>query len=204
MRFLVPILVAYGLFAGSHADAALHLISAEPAQPKWRLLVDHSDSSDGIVLAQSKRKKGKSKGSRRNSDTGEPMERGSGVGISKGKYIAGGIVGTAAGFGIGHAIQGRYGSKGWIFTVTEGIGLGLFYYSFYSLFTNPSMFAIQFYGGLAMFLGFHIWEIIDVWAAPKRQPDGTYLVADAGLHFSPTLLFANRTPAPGLLMSWVH
>ena len=47
---------------------------------------------------------------------------GSNVGGGKGA-IAGTIAGTLLGLGIGHAIQGRYSKRGWIFTVGEVGGL---------------------------------------------------------------------------------
>ena len=46
--------------------------------------------------------------------------------ISKNRYITGGVLGTALGFGIGHAVQGRWLSdKGWIFTSAELVTLGV-------------------------------------------------------------------------------
>ena len=37
--------------------------------------------------------------------------------ISTGRYIGGGLASMIFGFGTGHAIQGRYSERGWIFTV---------------------------------------------------------------------------------------
>ena len=39
--------------------------------------------------------------------------------ISQGQYISGGVVGTVFGFGIGHAIQGRWTKTGWIHTTLQ-------------------------------------------------------------------------------------
>src|SRR5215211_7901978 len=39
--------------------------------------------------------------------------------ITPGKYVGGGITATALGWGIGHAIQGRWLDRGWIFTLGE-------------------------------------------------------------------------------------
>ena len=41
--------------------------------------------------------------------------------ISRDRYIAGGFLGTFVGFGVGHAVQGRWWSegKGWIYTLTQ-------------------------------------------------------------------------------------
>lgn len=46
--------------------------------------------------------------------------------VSTPRYIIGGILGTyPIGFGIGHAIQGRYSDRGWIFTATEAASLAV-------------------------------------------------------------------------------
>lgn len=39
--------------------------------------------------------------------------------MTSGEYVTGGLLGTFVGFGLGHAIQGRYGSTGWIYTLAE-------------------------------------------------------------------------------------
>lgn len=44
------------------------------------------------------------------------------ISMSRSQYITGGILGSAFGFGIGHAIQGRYVDKGWIFTASDVSG----------------------------------------------------------------------------------
>jgi hypothetical protein len=85
--------------------------------------------------------------------------------VVMGKYIAGGVVGSAVGFGIGHAIQGRYGERGWIFSVTEGVGALLATSSLLSCMGYQSNQCNSSTGstGLAIFMGFHIWEVVDVW-----------------------------------------
>lgn len=98
--------------------------------------------------------------------------------ISQGAYIGGGVVGTVLGLGIGHAIQGRYGEKGWIFTVGEIATATLFSIgatnciteTFSSLGTstsscNDGLMAV----GLAGLAGFRVWELVDVWAAPASH-----------------------------------
>ncbi|MCY4321651.1 MAG: hypothetical protein OXC37_04545 [Bdellovibrionaceae bacterium] len=101
--------------------------------------------------------------------------------ISVGNYVGGGFAGTFIGFGIGHAIQGRYAERGWIFTagglstilgcsgaVFFGIGAG----------DNPdnTLLYSAFYASLGVcFVGsiIKIWESIDVWWLPSK-----YKVAD--------------------------
>ncbi len=98
--------------------------------------------------------------------------------ISRDQYVWGGTVGTILGFGIGHAIQGRYKEKGWIFTLTEGIGAGtiasgiiwtLFSYKESSKTGDASVGDVMPFVGLGLLgatiiLGFRIWEIVDLWS----------------------------------------
>ena len=43
--------------------------------------------------------------------------------IKQGRYIGGGVASLFLGFGIGHAIQGRWKEKGWIHTTTQSIAV---------------------------------------------------------------------------------
>lgn len=104
---------------------------------------------------------------------------------SIGQYIAGGIVGSAVGYGIGHAIQGRYSDKGWIFTAGEVAGTlvlisGMRTCTTYNFFEFRNCDQGQINLGFGIFLGFHIWEIVDVWtgARPRSSEDSpsTYFV----------------------------
>lgn len=116
--------------------------------------------------------------------------------ISEGRYIAGGIIGTwPIGLGVGHAIQGRYTDKGWIFTVGElgaamvmisGMGdcwTGSRYEA-----CNGSNLAI---GAFAL-VGFKIWEIVDLWAGPpehnRRFRELKNRLGEGQVTFQPALL----------------
>jgi hypothetical protein len=94
--------------------------------------------------------------------------------IGDGPYIAGGVVGTLLGLGIGHAIQGRYGEKGWIFTVSELASAALIVAGAEECVDNilvgrtcsrSASYTIGTWG----LLGFRIWEIVDLWAAPPAR-----------------------------------
>ena len=96
--------------------------------------------------------------------------------ISQTQYIAGGLIGFFTGFGIGHAIQGRYRDRGWIFTT--GSFLMIAGYSgavFFGMGAGHQP-DNQFISGLAyaswgaglIGFGIRIWEIVDVWVLPSR------------------------------------
>lgn len=92
------------------------------------------------------------------------------------RYITGGVLGTSIGFGLGHIVQGRWQEKGWIFTlgesaslitalgagtlcITRNISSNVFTgedddYSLACWITNLA---------LASFVGFKIWEGVDLW-----------------------------------------
>lgn len=81
---------------------------------------------------------------------------------SKDRFIAGGIVGTFIGFGSGHAIENRYEQKGWIFTASEGICVVALLASYILPLPAPVSFSLNL-GGSFGFLGFRVWEIVDLW-----------------------------------------
>jgi uncharacterized protein YcfJ len=104
--------------------------------------------------------------------------------VSMGKYITGGIIGTTIGFGIGHGIQGngRYASKGWIFTAGMSAGMLASISGAVECVatTNPN--CSTFWAGTGVLLGFHIWEIVDVWtgATPVTSSSAYLLPAKDG------------------------
>lgn len=116
--------------------------------------------------------------------------------ISTAQYVIGGILGTyPLGLGIGHAIQGRYSDKGWIFTAGELgsvavalAGAGDCVSSYNS--NNNSCSGGLVVLGVAGYIGFRIWEIIDVWAAPpeiNRRYRELKMQMKPGVTFSPIL-----------------
>lgn len=120
----------------------------------------------------------KEKNSSAASEKAEETTDGTRVPVSTGKYITGGVLGSTLGFGIGHGVQGRYGSKGWIFTATEAASLSLILAGCRELkdtdndgdkdeCNNNGLAAF----GYVALVGFHIWEIIDVWrgATPVQE-----------------------------------
>lgn len=90
--------------------------------------------------------------------------------ISDARYVIGGILGVYPGFGIGHAVQGRYSQRGWIFTVGEVGSLMAFVLGAVNCWgTTNSSGSCDGTGitiGALGYFGFKIWEIVDIWAAP--------------------------------------
>lgn len=103
------------------------------------------------------------------------LERGE---ISTARYITGGILGTyPLGFGVGHAIQGRYHDKGWIFTVGELGSLAIAAAGASNCMDDSESGAKRWgkcksglmVAGALAFTGFRIWEIFDLWFAPPKH-----------------------------------
>lgn len=131
-------------------------------------------------------------------------------GIPTGRYIAGGIVGTAAGLGIGHAIQARYVPLGLVFTIGEAIGYTAFFADTtfsttssgsFTRTTSMSMGTLAVMG-LVLVAGLHVWEVIDVWvtgAELHRKWEATH--KQASLSVLPVVGAAGES-GPGLTVGW--
>ena len=92
--------------------------------------------------------------------------------ISPGKYVGGGVTATALGWGIGHAIQGRWGERGWIFTVGEAASFVTLIYSMAEGFacnSNCDRYTTWMMVGALGLVGFRTWEILDAWIVPPRH-----------------------------------
>ena len=98
--------------------------------------------------------------------------------IPIGGYITGGILSYVLGFGIGHAVQGRWTEKGWIFTAGEvasitailyGVSQANRYDPEYSYGSHDHQnrrgrnYALA---GIVGLLGFRVWGVVDAWVAP--------------------------------------
>lgn len=125
-----------------------------------------------------------SKSSNNSSSSSEDSDR---VPVSTGKYITGGVLGSTLGLGIGHGVQGRYGEKGWIFTATEVPALVVMLVGAAQCQKDKddgvrtdctSSQKSMIVGGYAAFLGFHIWEVLDVWlkARPVDEKVSAFII----------------------------
>lgn len=103
--------------------------------------------------------------------------------ISKPRYVVGGVLESAYGFGIGHIVQGRWLEKGWVFTAGELSAVAAVVYGFREVERNSWCRAGEFgtecgdkslgraliFGGIATYVGFRIWGAVDAWAAPMAE-----------------------------------
>lgn len=124
-----------------------------------------------------------------------------------GRYVTGGVIGSIFGFGIGHAIQDRYSGLGLTFTLVESAGLLLTLsgvnqcdlkkndMDFSSRTKCSDSASSQILLGYGLFLGFHIWEVVDLWtgATPVNDSPKSALMIlpykDDGAQFNFTYLF---------------
>jgi hypothetical protein len=111
--------------------------------------------------------------------------------LSAGRYVAGGLVGSTLGFGIGHAIVGEYRNMGMLFTISEvvslavagagvaiggkavfNIGNGIGITDVESGLSNAGAIvagACMALVGLVLYGVFHLWELVDVWMRPAGR-----------------------------------
>lgn len=131
--------------------------------------------------------------------------------ISTTAYVIGGIVGTyPIGLGVGHAIQGRYMDKGWIFTVGELGSLAVAVAGVGSCWDSATSTSRSCNGGMLFlgamgFIGFRLWEIIDVWAAPpeiNRRYRELKLRMEPRVSFSPLIMPTKDGAVLGLEMTF--
>jgi hypothetical protein len=123
--------------------------------------------------------------------------------LSTGRYVTGGVIGSAIGFGIGHAIQGRYIPLGLIFTLGEGAGLAAAIADskastttgvFTSTRTNFGTAGVI---GLIVLGGLHVWEIVDVWVTGNELRRHEPAPKHASLAVFPTVF---HDSAPGVVV----
>lgn len=150
-------------------------------------------SSDSAGTESAKTESAKNESEKTKSDSADALTNvkdteSTRVPVPTGKYITGGIVGSIAGFGIGHAIQSRYSDKGYIFTAAEVAGFALILSGrssdckksssswswddddfnshsgdeYECKYTTDQRNRILL--GFSIYLGFHIWEIVNLWA----------------------------------------
>ena len=101
--------------------------------------------------------------------------------INDGQWLVGGAVAIFVGFGLGQAVEGRYGDKGWIFTVGEVASFTALMVGVVDAAScvdtpsgtcsnnNAATVDTLIIGGAIGFGVFRIWEVIDAFAAPPAQ-----------------------------------
>jgi hypothetical protein len=94
---------------------------------------------------------------------------------STGRITGGGITAIIAGYGIGQAVEGRWLSDGWKFTLFDVAGTALYVGGLASAFQancdsgcNNGALAM-FLGGFAILSASRIWQSFDAFVEPKRH-----------------------------------
>ena len=95
--------------------------------------------------------------------------------ISTGRYMGGGAASFILGWGLGHAIQGRYSERGWIFTaggalVTLGsVGLLISTVNDKKSGSKTNLSVSSYFLAIATLVGsgLRVWELIDIWLLPS-------------------------------------
>ena len=96
------------------------------------------------------------------------------VTISNAKYLGGVITAAIPGFGVGHAIQGRYMEKGWIFTALDLLTVGGYFTSaFLTVGDAAEGKSIKKARGMTIafalaMTGVRIWEVVDAFMLPSN------------------------------------
>jgi hypothetical protein len=124
--------------------------------------------------------------------------------IGTGEHVAGGLVGTVVGFGLGHAIQGRFLERGWIFAAGEGVAAGMILtYAVQCANTSGEERCEDhrgwFAGGMILAIAFRGWQIVDAWYGPAvhngrvRQIRWRAGLPPVGFHLAPAAAGAGGT-----------
>lgn len=109
--------------------------------------------------------------------------------ISTGRHVGGVLAAVHFGFGVGHMVEGRWGERGWIFTVGEPLAIAVMVKGLESTLVtvcesadpdrpgshdchsegHPERAKWMIAGGLISFVGLRAWEIIDSYTGPVNH-----------------------------------
>ncbi len=105
------------------------------------------------------------------------LERGE---ISNGRIITGGVIAITIGYGIGQAVEGRWGDTGWVFSIGETAATVGFFAGFARIVSDNTTKCVrdsctESNNGAGLFIGsaialtvLHIWESVDAFAGPHN------------------------------------
>lgn len=139
------------------------------------------------------------------------------------KSVGGTLLGMTLGFGSGHAVQGRYKEKGWIFTAGEGLAVGGLIMSASQCDTKTAETRVggtsvqsevhrECQGALPLlsmlsFVGFRVWQVVDLITHTGQSTNGYLEHMEAGQKNQPWtvglyLPESSGPPSLGLLLNW--
>ena len=108
------------------------------------------------------------------SDEADLLERGE---VGNAAWIGGGLAAMFIGFGVGQAIQGRWGEQGWIFTLGEPVAVTVMTVGAVEVLADctdrcahtSDRGAWMLVGGLLGFVGLRAWETLDAFVTPPAD-----------------------------------
>lgn len=188
---LLP-LIAFLLGCSASAVAAQPLPAALPLPPAASTLPAAQSSADDVQAQPLDEPSAPhAPAMRLSSYEQDVLNRG---GISPGAYIVGGLLGTWIGFGLGHAVQGRYDDGGIIFMFGEATGLTFMFMGLINTVgntrclegpaidgefnndvvckdeqRNETLWTGLLVGGAVMFAIIRAYQIVDLWHGPMRH-----------------------------------
>ena len=133
------------------------------------------------------------------------------------------MLGMTLGFGSGHAVQGRYKEKGWIFTAGEGLAVGGLILSASQCDTEKAETRIggtsvqssvnrECQGALPLlsilsFVGFRVWQVVDLITHTGQTTNGYLEQVEAEQNQRPWavglyLPDSQSPPSLGLVLNW--
>jgi hypothetical protein len=95
--------------------------------------------------------------------------------ISDGQIVGGGLIAVFFGFGLGQAVEGRFGDTGWIFLLGEGASYGALIAGLVDALGDCATSDTQCHhgsgagllvAGMVGFLVFHVWGAVDAFTGP--------------------------------------
>ncbi len=135
--------------------------------------------------------------------------------ISLGHYMGSGIASTILGFGIGHAIQGRWKEGGWVHTALQSGPLAIFGGLVIFMINRDTVDStghgpaidgtVIYFAGVTIGLGLvmsglKIWEMVDIWILP----DSIRVISSSSQNsvFPSLYSYEHKVNAPGVRLQW--
>ncbi len=124
--------------------------------------------------------------------------------VSGARHVSGVVVAVVPGLGLGHAIQGRWKERGWIFTFGELVTFGMATVAASESDLDQSIVTTLGIAGWGGWLSLRVWEVTDAVIGPKRHNMRVRAIrgkaghAVAGTTVQPFVVPRSRTDGAGV------